>query len=1805
MKKVFLHGSISEGVGAEWDLMVDSPSEAIRAINCNTDSRFLQNLTDSHLRGEGVVILKVNEEFRELSKTINESEEFDASLFEDFLVKSSHEIDIQSDFDELHIIPKVDGEIVMATTAIGAMGAALASVSWATVAFSMVAGMVVSGIAAAMFPPVKTNDQTKRTKSYMFGSRDNIMEQGGPVPVGYGQLKIGSSTLCFFGQSRFLPGSVGNDTLESYTQYHIQDMISEGPIAGFCDISGNILNHQNAAGVNWDNNKLVKSIYVNDMPIKNASNQMNLIPAEDNPIRVPIFSLGSSNPSVPQRGVNGETLRNPPNSRVEYETRGTGSALPGPEFNISGFYPEFHSTSDKGKLRWGNAKAFTQSVSDRNTGLVTLSISSEGQYHNWTDQRVRRRFFSRRVTVDKGTDAVTMAVAVRMFDGKKFVPPILASSKNVLEGVDFAGAAASGLPQTSNYFISNILTSSDARAKNSMPPPSEGDLFRFFVYVLFEDSRLIGQVDIDKYNLAGQGYTNRDLLFLFINEAQDLVSFFCSSMKYSYSTANNPPLFSNHTATAAYTMNGSDTVDDIFNIYFNQNQRFLGEQLNQEKNPSLSSISVLLAGISSEFNSGYGANDIFLRFFHEVMTFVKNNVVDHDLTLGSDGVIYSTNKKVYYKTADRVKKLSITSAEKASGLWHYTPPVMSLWEANYYDDDEDEDEYWMVVNANKTISERRYQRLSSSDPGDGSDWRGSYQLFHKSGRIKNQGVINLKAITTSPASIDYSFIIPYIGPGEAVSIQTLRTTAEVTDINEMSTTSKRMSLKTIRRHKTIAGKLMRFEYPNTAWIQTFWDSVNFQQSPARNYLVKLKKVPVPQNYHPETRSYIGAWNGLFKGEEPVSADVYDNYTPEGLTPRKALRKLNIRETHLEWTDNPAWILLDIMMNQRFGIGRFGMQLSDIDIWHLYAAAKFCDELVETGLPLETPKRYFETFNYSTKTKAQNKYLGSKSEYMQQDSFFLRIWSSKNKEPLPRGAFLDEYNDSVGDTESSSGKFIAFFMSDGSIERRKIQRVFGITSEQQVPGIPEEVDAGAQYIELCGPTFMNSSATESSSGKTTGFCCMEKSHPLVEPRFSLNVYYNRQQRALETVRELVSQFKTVLNYVGGKISFSTEKKTEPLMMFTDANVSVDGFGYAGVGRSTRVTAAKIRYLDKFDDYKSKIEYYEDPGGIDKFGYIEEEVVALGCTSRGQAQRYAKFTVVAPTLETELVTFTTGMEGALLLPGSIIEVSDSRRFGENINGRVKGVSADDYTVRVDKIMSNLSFWNPQTGLDDDRVELCIVTPSGFEDSSELTLKNQNLAGTANFSDDDQLALIADVRKSQMVYFDGNISSSNKREINRIQKKERFEVNKNSDSIVKNNHGLSSGDLLRFTSFGVLPKYAYEEFDQANNATGNIIEERLSEDLSYYVVGVEKTGASVSSFKISKTRGGNPVDFIDKGFAMRKTFNSAASVDEGAEISGGEHFYKVEVRADGRDDTRQALADIMVGSVWSIRGFKKDIILRPDSVSDEIREGFILHSTGLDSYQVKGKRNSYYSKKIGPFMFSGQASLADSSAGTVISIKQRGLGAVLINTTHFASTSHIDLVSSLREVKLIDGYNIVVTEDGLATTLYRSSLDTDLFKVVGSSQAGVTTPGAQNALYLTIRNKTYLVREEDGDFYIKLDGVKPTKSLVSSWVDNLTTAENEITDIQGPTSPPADTIEISIDDFRNVGRRQYRINSVIENGYGTYEVKGSEYNREKFSIIENEISLNRPTLPIPPQVSMEIPLPPKGFKVKDTTYRGLVNV
>ena len=105
-----------------------------------------------------------------------------------------------------------------------------------------------------------------------------------------------------------------------------------------------------------------------------------------------------------------------------------------------------------------------------------------------------------------------------------------------------------------------------------------------------------------------------------------------------------------------------------------------------------------------------------------------------------------------------------------------------------------------------------------------------------------------------------------------------------------------------------------FSFPNTAIIGTRVNSKDFSSVPKREYLIKGRLINVPNNYNPIINSYSGNWGGQFK---------------------------------TEWTSNPAWVIYDLLINSRYGMGKYGITENEIDIWSFYTFAKFCDETIDT------------------------------------------------------------------------------------------------------------------------------------------------------------------------------------------------------------------------------------------------------------------------------------------------------------------------------------------------------------------------------------------------------------------------------------------------------------------------------------------------------------------------------------------------------------------------------------------------------------------------------------------------------------------------------------------------------------------------------------------------------------------------------------------------------------------------------------------------------------------------------------------
>lgn len=182
----------------------------------------------------------------------------------------------------------------------------------------------------------------------------------------------------------------------------------------------------------------------------------------------------------------------------------------------------------------------------------------------------------------------------------------------------------------------------------------------------------------------------------------------------------------------------------------------------------------------------------------------------------------------------------------------------------------------------------------------------------------------------------------------------------------------------------------------------------------------------------------------------------------------------------------------------------------------------------------------------------------------------------------------------------------------------------------------------------------------------------------EPRFTCNLYLQTRQEAYSVLSSMASIFRGMAWWSSGAVTASADMPGDPVMLFTAANVVDGAFSYSGSSLKARHTVALVSWNDPADRYRQKIEYVPDDAGIALYGVIETEVLAAGCTSRGQAHRFGRWILYSERLETETVTFRCGMDGTYLAPGCVIQTQDAARAGKRFGGRVVSATPSEVTI-----------------------------------------------------------------------------------------------------------------------------------------------------------------------------------------------------------------------------------------------------------------------------------------------------------------------------------------------------------------------------------------------------------------------------------------------------------------------------------------------------------------------------------------------
>lgn len=191
MTQVTLHGILAKEFRKTFSLSIKRPKEVFDAISC-VHNNFRNRLVE--LANQGIHF---------------------ALLVDGKKMTNIEELSVVSNNQQIDIVPLVCGAgkagaiiavIVLGVLTAGAgfaLGATAAAGSFtagaATALQSFGIGLVMMGIQMALAPKPKMDrpsaDVNSAKQSFTFSSKANVAEQGIPVPVGYGRLRVGSAVI--------------------------------------------------------------------------------------------------------------------------------------------------------------------------------------------------------------------------------------------------------------------------------------------------------------------------------------------------------------------------------------------------------------------------------------------------------------------------------------------------------------------------------------------------------------------------------------------------------------------------------------------------------------------------------------------------------------------------------------------------------------------------------------------------------------------------------------------------------------------------------------------------------------------------------------------------------------------------------------------------------------------------------------------------------------------------------------------------------------------------------------------------------------------------------------------------------------------------------------------------------------------------------------------------------------------------------------------------------------------------------------------------------------------------------------------------------------------------------------------------------------------------------------------------------------------------------------------------------------------------------------------------------------------------
>lgn len=243
----------------------------------------------------------------------------------------------------------------------------------------------------------------------------------------------------------------------------------------------------------------------------------------------------------------------------------------------------------------------------------------------------------------------------------------------------------------------------------------------------------------------------------------------------------------------------------------------------------------------------------------------------------------------------------------------------------------------------------------------------------------------------------------------------------------------------------------------------------------------------------------------------------------------------------------------------------------------------------------------------------------------------------------------------------------------------------------------------------------------------------------EPRLSCNFLLDTDFNAFDVISSICDMFFGAVYIKEGKYNIWADRPTETSWYFNNNDVLDGNFSYSNTSKSQRPSLIQVPFLDKYADFKEKVEFIEDSDLIRKNGKNEVKLDFAVFTTRSQARRFGKHYLYNQSYETEKIKFLTDSKALFLNPGDVIGVNDKLTSFKNqkLFYQVESINHVEKVYAVTKPVVK-------------KVNSSSAIPNGFT-FSEITFKNSD---TENFD----LKQIKKASSKNIPFSKSNISLDN---------------------------------------------------------------------------------------------------------------------------------------------------------------------------------------------------------------------------------------------------------------------------------------------------------------------------------------------------------------------------------------------------------------------------------------------------------------